>query len=133
MARRRVLDGLSGADAHKIALARHLRREMTPAERRLWDVLRGKALGYRVRKQHIILGWIVDFYIASAGVVIEVDGDVHDLQIEEDQRRTLALQGEGLRVIRVENESVLDALPQVMARIVDFVAAGRGDEPTDSG
>ncbi len=102
---------------------------MTQAERHLWDALRGKALGYRVRTQHVIRGWIVDFYIASAGVVIEVDGDVHDLQIEEDQRRTLALQDEGLRVMRVDNEAVLGALPQVIARIVDFVTAARDDEP----
>ena len=55
---------------------------MTEAEGRLWSALRGKSLGCRVRTQHVILGWIVDFYIASAGIVIEVDGDVHDLLLQ---------------------------------------------------
>ena len=62
--------------------------------------------------------------IASARRVIDVDGDVHDLQVEEDARRTLALEAEGLRVIRVRNEAVLANLPQVIARIVDAVTAG---------
>ena len=57
-------------------------------------------------------------------LVIEVDGDVHDLQVEQDARRTLALEAEGLRVIRVRNEAVLANLPQVLARIVDAVTAG---------
>ena len=103
---------------------RQLRREMTPAEDRLWGALCGKALGCRVRKQHVIRGWIVDFYVASARLVIEVDGDVHDLQTDEDTRRTRALEEEGLRVIRFRNEAVLDALPQVIARIVDAVTIG---------
>ena len=58
------------------------------------------------------------------GLVIEVDGDVHDLQVEEDHRRTLALEAEGLRVIRFRNEAVLHALPQVIERIVEAVHVG---------
>jgi leucyl-tRNA synthetase len=95
------------------------RRAMTPAEDRLWGVLCGKALGCRARKQHVIRGWIVDFYVPSARLVIEVDGGVHDAQVEEDQLRTLALESEGLRVIRFRNEAVLDDLPWVIARIED--------------
>jgi very-short-patch-repair endonuclease len=123
MARRSVIEGRTGADRRKVTLARQLRREMTPAEARMWGALCGKALGCRVRAQHVIRGWIVDFYIASARLVIEVDGDVHDLQVEEDARRTLALEAEGLRVIRVRNEDMLANLPQVIARIVDAVTA----------
>ena len=96
---------------------------MTPTERRLWAALRRDALGCRVRPQHVIRGWIVDFYIASARLVIEVDGDVHDLQLDEDERRTAALGAEGLRVIRFRNEEVLDALPWVIARIVDALTS----------
>ncbi|MBL8680269.1 MAG: DUF559 domain-containing protein [Myxococcales bacterium] len=104
-----------------------MRRDATPAEDRLWGVLSGSSLGCRVRRQHVIRGWIVDFYIASARLVIEVDGDVHDLQLEEDHRRTLALEREGLRVIRFRNELVLDELSRVVARIVDAVHC---DAPT---
>ena len=121
MARRSVNDGRAGADPRKVAMARALRRDMTPAERTLWAALRGGALGRKARAQHVIRGWIVDFYIASAGLVIEVDGDVHDLQREDDARRTEALAAEGLRVARFRNEEVLDRLPFVVARIVDEV------------
>jgi very-short-patch-repair endonuclease len=49
--------------------------------------------------------------------VVEVDGDVHDLQIAEDERRTEALRAEGLTVLRARNEEVFDDLPGVLRRI----------------
>jgi len=123
MARRRALEEWSFASPNKIERARALRRAMTPAEQALWAVLRGKALGLRVRPQHVIRGWIVDFYAFAASLVIEVDGDVHDLQCEEDARRTDALRDEGLAVLRVRNDEVLSDLPRVVARIVDAIHA----------
>ena len=125
MARRSVMEGRAGAGPKKVAVARELRRDMTAAERALWTALRGGALGFKVRAQHVIRGWIVDFYVASAGLVIELDGGVHDAQREEDERRTAALAEENLRVIRFRNEEVLDELPRVIERIVDAVTAQR--------
>jgi very-short-patch-repair endonuclease len=55
---------------------------MTPAERILWQELRGNKLGAHFRRQQIIAGFIVDFYCHKVALVIEVDGDVHDLQKE---------------------------------------------------
>ena len=116
----------------KTERARELRRTMTPAERVLWDVLRGRALGLRVRPQHVIRGWIVDFYAFSASLVIEVDGDVHDLQSDEDERRSDALRAEGLAVLRVRNEEVLAHLPRVVARIVDAIHRSSGSPRRDA-
>ncbi len=76
--------------------ARELRREMTPAEKILWEELRGNKLGVHFRRQQVIQGFIVDFYCHRAGLVIEVDGDVHDLQKEEDERREKALSPSGM-------------------------------------
>jgi len=59
------------------------------------------------------------------GLVIEVDGDVHDLKVEDDRHRTDALESEGLRVIRVRNERVFDALAEVVAEIAEAVRRGR--------
>ena len=123
MARRRALDSHPGAHRDKIALAKALRRAMTPAERLLWETLRRRALDCQVRPQHIIRGWITDFYIPSGWLVIEIDGDVHDLQPEEDQRRTQALKAEGLRVIRFDNNAVLHDLPSVITRIIDALGS----------
>ena len=67
--------------------ARELRREMTPAEKILWQELRANKLGVHFRRQQVIQGFIVDFYCHKSALVIEVDGDIHDLQQEEDARR----------------------------------------------
>jgi very-short-patch-repair endonuclease len=117
MARRRARDDRAYAHHEKVELARALRRPLTPAEQVLWSALRGKQLGVRARVQHVIRGWIVDFYLPAARLVVEVDGDVHDLQIAEDERRTEALRAEGLTVLRARNEEVFDDLPGVLRRI----------------
>ena len=75
----------------KLQRAKELRREMTPAEKILWQGLRAKKLGVHFRRQQVIQGFIVDFYCHRAGFVVEVDGDIHDLQQEEDARREKAL------------------------------------------
>ena len=46
----------------KLARAKELRREMTPAEKLLWQELRANKLGVRIRRQQVIQGFIVDFY-----------------------------------------------------------------------
>ena len=74
-----------------------LRRDMTPAERLLWKEVRANKLGVHFRRQQVIQGFIVDFYCHKAGLVVEVDGDIHDLQKEEDERRETVLSAWGLR------------------------------------
>jgi len=59
--------------------------------------------------QQVIAGFIVDFYCHKAGLVVEVDGDVHDLQQEEDARREKVLREMGLRTC-AEPVEVLSAL-----------------------
>ena len=71
----------------KINRARTLRRNMTPAEKVLWQELRGNKMGPRFRRQQVIAGFIVDFYCHSAGLVIELDGDIHHEQQEYDAER----------------------------------------------
>ncbi len=59
---------------------------MTPPKilRSIWQELRGNKLGVHFRRQQVIAGFIVDFYCHKAALVVEVDGDIHDLQQEED-------------------------------------------------
>ena len=54
-----------------------------------------------------VAGFIVDFYCHKAALVIEVDGDIHDLQQEEDARREKVLSEMGLRIVRFRNEEVM--------------------------
>ena len=108
--------------ARKLQRAKELRREMTPAEKILWEELRANKLGVHFRRQQIIQGFIVDFYCHKAGLVIEVDGDIHDLQQEEDARREKVLREMGLRIVRFRNDEVVRDLSAVVGRIQKMVS-----------
>jgi very-short-patch-repair endonuclease len=101
----------------KLQRSRELRRDMTPAEKILWQELRANKLGVHFRRQQVIAGFIVDFYCHKAGLVIEVDGDIHDLQQEEDILRGNTLRELGLRITRFRNEEVLNNLSSAVERI----------------
>jgi very-short-patch-repair endonuclease len=101
----------SGQNVHpdKLAFAKQLRREMTPAERRLWKALRRNALdGFHFRRQQVIDGYIADFYCDAAKLAIELDGGVHQEQWKYDESRDKAIAGIGVRVLRISNEAMLD-------------------------
>jgi len=99
--------------------ARELRKEMTPAEKKLWQVLRGTQLdGLYFRRQHAIGSYIVDFICTQAKLIIEVDGSSHLEQEEYDQERTRWLEDEkGYRVIRFTNDDVLRNVNGVLEAI----------------
>ena len=89
------------------ANAQALRRGMTPEERHLWyDHLRG--LPVMVHRQKVLGPYIVDFYIAAAGMVIEVDGVQHyeDEGRARDEARDAWLREQGLIVLRYTNQEV---------------------------
>ncbi|MBK6645176.1 MAG: DUF559 domain-containing protein [Anaerolineales bacterium] len=101
----------------KLQRAKELRRDMTPAEKILWEELRANKLGIHFRRQQIIAGFIVDFYCHKSALVVEVDGDVHDLQKEEDERREKVLAEMGLRIVRFRNDEVVRDVSAVVGRI----------------
>ena len=89
------------------ANARELRKNMTKEERRLWyDFLRD--LPVRVHRQKVIDRYIVDFYIASSKLVIELDGSQHyDVAgMIADSERDAYLASIGIRVARYSNADV---------------------------
>ncbi|WKZ37078.1 MAG: DUF559 domain-containing protein [Anaerolineales bacterium] len=110
----------------KLERAKELRREMTPAEKLLWQEVRANKLGVRFRRQQVIQGFIVDFYCHQAGLVVEVDGDIHDLQKEEDERREKVLTEMGLRIVRFGNDEVGRELSAVVGKIKSCII-GAGD------
>jgi very-short-patch-repair endonuclease len=105
----------------KLQRARELRHSMTPAETVLWQELRANKLGVHFRRQQIIAGFIVDFYCHKAALVVEVDGDIHDLQQEEDARREKALNDIGLRIVRFRNKEVMGNLSVVVSKIKQLI------------
>ena len=95
--------------AERYARARELRHNPTPAERHAWTLLRDRGfLGLKFRRQHVLHGFIVDFYCPSERIVIELEGDVHatEAQRDYDQARAGFLEAAGYRVIRVRNRDV---------------------------
>ena len=87
--------------------ANNLRKNMTKEEKHLWyDFLRGYPV--RFMRQWGIGKYIVDFYCASAKLVIELDGSQHyePNAMKYDEERTKYLEGYGLYVIRIPNNEV---------------------------
>ncbi len=87
--------------------AKKLRRNMTKEERHLWyDFLRG--LPEMVHRQKSIGPYIVDFYIASAKIVIELDGGQHfeEAGREKDSRRDAYLAENDIIVLRYSNADI---------------------------
>jgi very-short-patch-repair endonuclease len=98
--------------------ARELRRNMTPAEKILWEKLRHNHLnGLQFRRQQIINPFIVDFYCHAKALVVEVDGDIHDLQQDYDTVRSRYLIAHGFRMLRVTNDDVIHNLLSVVHKI----------------
>jgi very-short-patch-repair endonuclease len=105
---------------------------MTPAEQRLWQALQGRRLGgLRFRRQHPVGPFILDFYCPACRLVIEVDGGVHDGQVEYDEARTQQLAAHGYRVFRFRNEEVMTDLPAVLSRILHAATATSAPKPSE--
>ena len=64
-----------------------------------------------------MFGFVADFYCHAAGVVVELDGPVHDLRREDDEKRTRVLESNGLIVLRFDNESVLHETDRALEKI----------------
>ena len=99
----------------KLHKAKGLRQKMTEAEIVLWRSLKAnRFLDYHFRRQQIIRGYIVDFYCHAVGLVIEVDGPVHEYQEQEDAKRDQTLTEIGARVLHFKNAEVLTELNRVL-------------------
>ena len=93
-----------------LARVRELRRTATDAEKMMWQLLRNRQLdGWKFRRQHPINRYILDFCCHEAKLAIELDGGQHadPEQAYYDRERTLALETEGIRVLRFWNNDVL--------------------------
>ncbi|AKG22117.1 endonuclease domain-containing protein [Calothrix sp. 336/3] len=101
--------------------AKELRKNMTPAEKKLWHEYL-KSFKFRVLKQRPIDNFIVDFYCPALRIVIEVDGESHFTNAgqEYDIERTKILEGYGLKIIRFTNTQVLNQFSSVCEQIQSF-------------
>ncbi len=109
----------SRATADTMHRAGNLRKESTPAEVKLWSLLRGNKLcGVSFRRQHAIGPYVVDFRSLKEKLIIEVDGEAHRHLGETDAVRTHYLVAQGYRVIRFWNRRVMDDGAAVVREIM---------------
>jgi adenine-specific DNA-methyltransferase len=95
-----------------------MRAAPTQAEAVLWAALRRRHLGgWKFRRQHIIAGYIVDFYCAELSLAVELDGPLHDKHRDNDLERDEHLATLGVAVVRLRNADVLERLDAVLDQL----------------
>jgi type I restriction enzyme M protein len=114
-----------------VETARELRKNQTPAEEVMWELLRDRRfLGLNFRRQHQIGEYVVDFYSDEHRLVVELDGPVHDApkQSKKDGTRDAYLRALGLAVLRFPNESFLTDPEAILNEVGRSLASplGRG-------
>ncbi|KKC26356.1 endonuclease domain-containing protein, partial [Sphingomonas sp. SRS2] len=92
-----------------------MRRESTEPEVRLWRALSRLQLGFKSRRQAVIGSYIADFLCPQKALIVEVDGNTHDVDI--DRRRDAALRAKGFTVLHVTNDEVMNNLDGVRETI----------------
>ena len=114
---------LQRVDKHKKKQARSLRKNMTEAERVLWEHLRNRRLaGLKFRRQQIIDCYVADFFCHELKLVVETDGEIHNTprQKEKDKQRRNTFKSRGLKEIRFKNSEVLNNISDVLDKIKSY-------------
>jgi len=122
-----------GAKPKLFEYARKHRDNPANTESILWEALRDKRLGnYKIRRQHPIGKYILDFYCHAKRLAIEIDGGYHfrTEQMLHDETRTEVLKELGVTVIRFSNEAVERDLPAVAADILTMLDSIAAISPT---
>jgi very-short-patch-repair endonuclease len=95
-----------------------LRKDLTPAERKLWSKIRDDQLGVTFRRQHAVGKYIPDFCAPKKKLIIELDGSQHIEQEQYDEARTKYLEDQGYKVIRFWNNQVMNDIEDVIRAIM---------------
>jgi cyclase len=111
------------ADPLLFAKAKELRNHLTASENIFWLRLKENFKGYKFRRQHPILIYVVDFYCHKLKLVIEVDGPIHDSEDAKryDKKRQQDLEDLNLTVLRFTNEQVKNQIECVIETISSFI------------
>ncbi len=111
----------------QITFARELRKNQTPAEVKVWGMLRNRRLlGFKFLRQHPVVVekhndrtgfYIADFYCSEKKLIIELDGLIHAFQIDYDKARDVIMNELGLTVLRITNDEVEKSVCGVLNKI----------------
>jgi very-short-patch-repair endonuclease len=93
----------------------------------MWEALRrNNFLGLSFRRQHIIEGFIVDFYCHKLKLVIEIDGGIHKNKLKEDLERQKIIADKNIKFFRVTSWEVEKNLNGVLNKLKVFINKIRG-------
>jgi very-short-patch-repair endonuclease len=114
--------------------ARDLRKNLTNAERILWNQLRLKQVGgHKYRRQHPLGNYIVDFVCLEKRLVIELDGGQHAEQSLYDENREAWIISQGYQVLRFWNNQIFNELDAVKQTIYKNLNAPHPSLPPQRG
>jgi very-short-patch-repair endonuclease len=90
--------------------AQSLRAAQTPAERAVWKILKGPPFDAWHFRRQVPFGtrYIADFASHRGKLIVEIDGNTHDLESAAELARTAWLEAQGYRVVRFSNVEVVE-------------------------
>jgi very-short-patch-repair endonuclease len=114
-------------------LTKGKRKEGILSEVLFWQQVHKKKF-YKINfdRQRIIGHYIVDFYVKTLGLVVEIDGNSHDNKAEYDAKRQLYLENLGLKVYRIQDIAVKIKLSFVMNTLAEYIVKEYGEKPPRS-
>lgn len=102
--------------------AKALRKSGNFSEVVFWKEVRNKSFwNIYFDRQRIIGNYIVDFYVKALGLVVEIDGEIHNFQEEYDEKREMYLKELGLKVFRISTTKMLFDTENVMKELEQFI------------
>ena len=102
--------------------AKTLRKAGNFSEVVFWKEVRNKSFwNIDFDRQRIIGNYIVDFYVKALGLVVEIDGEIHNFQEEYDEKREMYLKELGLKVFRISTTKMLFDTENVMKELEQFI------------
>ena len=120
----------------KKQFARQLRKDETKAEKLVWETIRDrKLMGLKFRRQHVVQGFVLDFYCQEARLGIEIDGSVHYKRKDYDRLRQDIIESKGINLVRIKNlqilnnkGSILNTVRKAVANHLPPLPLGEGDK-----
>ena len=102
----------------KKKFARTLRKEQTKTEKIVWELIRNRKFkGFKFRRQHVVEGFVLDFYCHELMLGIELDGLIHLRRKDYDELRQEIIESKGIKIIRLTNQEINNNKRSVLKKI----------------
>lgn len=118
----------------KKIFARTLRKDLTKTEKLVWELLRKrKFMGFKFRRQHVLEGFVLDFYCPELKLGIEIDGRIHLKQKDYDKARQDIIESKGVTIVRVANMEILHEKRSILRTLEQLIESSSTPSPSGRG